>query len=687
MLELPLRLALRIPDNEPLPERIQSAFDLAVHAHEGAYRGDGSEFVTHPVEVAVICANVGADEDTIIAALLHDTVEDTAVTLEKIEAMFGQAVAQLVAGVTKLEAIETLSKDDAKIETYRRILLAAKQDWRVLLLKLGDRLHNARTLGLISQDRQERIAHETVTVYVPLAHRIGMGAVASELEDICLSILEPDQYAEIQGWLDARKDKNEQTLQQMRDLIGPQLDRMRVEADIQTRTKRAYSLRHKMIRSGKPLSQIEDIVGMRIIVDEVATCYQVLGLVHSLWKPLQQRFDDYIAIPKRNGYQSLHTTVIGPQGRLVEVQIRTHDMHAQATYGVAAHHDYKQSAGVGKFGLDALIEAGEQDEGAEAFWHSLTDDLGEDPRRDMIIQTPRGDSVLLPVGSTPIDFAYAIHSDLGHKMHAVRVNGESSSPMQELQPGDTVEIFTGDLSEGPQPDWLYVAATHRARAQIRRFLAHQQRTNAVSDGRQLLHETLVKEQLKLGPHPALARIASEAGLDDPGDFFRAIAAGTLPVLRVARRYEGLSHQPADVISTVAVIVEGSIVDRALCPRCLPIAIDDIHVDEKLVHRVGCDRIHDGHTGQWQEQDQPSAGIVTIRVEGRDRPGLGADITGTLVRLQASIVHEHGTTREDACAMQYTLLLADVSRLPHLLAALRAIAGVFDADRLPPCATS
>ena len=496
-------------------QEVERAFVFACERHADQRRRSGEEFINHPVEVAKICAGLRLDTETLCAALLHDTVEDTSASLTEVANGFGKQVAHLVDGVTKLTGITFESRDESQAENYRKMMVAMAADVRVILIKLADRLHNMRTLGAMPKQKQLAKARETLEIYAPLAHRLGIHAIKWELEDLAFQVLHPRKYDEIKKLVGQQRDERARYVAEAGSFLGKELAAVGIEAEISGRAKHFYSIYSKMTKKGREFNEIYDLTAMRVIVDSVKDCYGAIGVIHALWKPLPGRFKDFIATPKMNLYQTLHTTVIGPQGQPLEIQVRTAEMHELAEYGVAAHVIYKEGPG-GKnperdkmTWLRHLLDAeGEGD--PEEFLEALKVDLFED---EVFVFTPKGEIKNLSAGSTPLDFAYAVHTDVGHRCVGAKVNGKIVPLHYTLRSGDIVEILTAKRERGPSRDWLGLVRTSRARNKIRAFLKSERREDAERKGREELSESLRKRGL---PPQRLGRLAAARRRDPRG---------------------------------------------------------------------------------------------------------------------------------------------------------------------------
>src|SRR5215207_9583792 len=511
-------------------DRVVQAFVFACEHHADQRRQSGEDFIVHPVGVAKICAGMRLDTATLCAALLHDTVEDTSASLDEVREVFGEEVCGLVDGVTKLTGIVFQSRDEAQAENYRKMMVAMATDIRVILIKLADRLHNMRTLGAMPKQKQIEKAKETLEIYAPLAHRLGIHAIKWELEDLAFATLHPRKYQEIKGLVNQQREERERYVAKAGGYLGKELEALGIGAEISGRAKHFYSIYSKMTRKGREFNEIYDLTAMRVIVDSVKDCYGAVGVIHSLWKPLPGRFKDMVAMPKFNMYQALHTTVIGPEGRPLEIQIRTSDMHETAEYGVAAHWRYKENTTQSRMDptdaklkwLKSLLDWQADPEDPTEFTDQLRGELIED---EVFVFTPKGEVKSLAVGATPLDFAYEIHTDVGHRCVGSRVNGKIVPLHYELQSGDIVEILTSKRERGPSRDWLALVKTTRAQSKIRAWFKAESREDSEHTGREILQENLRRAGLpaqKLTGSPLLADVIREMGFRKAEDFYIAL---------------------------------------------------------------------------------------------------------------------------------------------------------------------
>src|SRR5438067_8344669 len=518
-------------------ELIVRSYQLARAAHDGQVRRSGDPYIQHPLAVATILAELGLDDITISAALLHDAVEDTGVTLEEVGQDFGAEVAAIVDGVTKLDRVSFDSKEAQQAATMRKMLVAMAKDIRVLLIKLADRLHNMRTIAALPASKQRRIAQETIDVYAPLAHRLGIAEMKWQLEDLAFATLHPKRYAEIEQMVSTRSPEREVYLAQVLEEVRDRLAELRIRAEVTGRPKHYWSIYEKMVVKGREFDDIFDLVGIRVLVDSVKDCYAALGSIHATWKPVQGRFKDYIAMPKFNLYQSLHTTVVGPQGKTVEVQIRTREMHKRAEFGVAAHWGYKDGSDSADVAwLNRIVDWQSETSDPQEFMESLKIDLEQD---EVFVFTPKGKVITLPVDATPVDFAYAIHTEVGHRCIGARVNGRLAPLDTHLVSGDTVEVVTSKVdSANPSRDWLQIVATPRARNKIRQWFSRERREDAIENGREELAKALRKEGLpvqKMASSPDMVKLAESMNYLDLDALHAAIGEGHVSARSVVQR--------------------------------------------------------------------------------------------------------------------------------------------------------
>jgi guanosine-3',5'-bis(diphosphate) 3'-pyrophosphohydrolase len=692
---------------------IQRAYKTAEHYHTGQLRKSGEEYITHPLAVARILADLGSGPATIVAALLHDTVEDTAYSIGQLEADYGSEVGLLVDGVTKLDKMKF--GDSAQAETMRKMVVAMSKDVRVLVIKLADRLHNARTWGFVPAESAKRKAQETLEIYAPLAHRLGISTIKNELEDISFAVLYPKVYEEIVNLVGQRNPSRSEFTEKVIEDIETELRDNKVKAKIDGRPKQYYSIYQKMVMRGREFDDIYDLVGIRVIVSSVKDCYGALGAIHAKWSPIPGRFKDYIAMPKFNLYQSLHTTVVGPEGRAVEIQIRTMEMHQRAEYGVAAHWKYKAQAGkageeVDFAWLKQLSDWQEETSDPGEFLDNLRFEIGA---KELYVFTPKGKVVGLAAGSTPVDFAYAVHTEVGHKMIGAKVNGRLIPLESKLQAGDVVEVLTSKSeSAGPSKDWLSFVASPRARAKIKHYFTMERRELATEDGKEALTKALRKQGLPVQSilnSDALAKIGEDLRVGDANALFTAIGQGqfsTQSVIEKIKVHLGLNNDPDTEEIPVqlpkslrgprsanqGILVKGSpdvLTKMARC--CTPVPGDQItgfitRGEGVSVHRVDCTNVASLNQARVVEVDwaESARGVfmVQIQVEALDRSGLLSDITRVLTENHVNILSATVSTGRDRVALsRYVFEMADPSHLDHLLNQVRRIEAVYDVYRV------
>jgi GTP diphosphokinase / guanosine-3',5'-bis(diphosphate) 3'-diphosphatase len=696
---------------------VERAFTAAEAAHSQQLRKSGEPYISHPVAVAQILADLGIGATTIAAALLHDTVEDTPYSLEKLKSDFGDEVAMLVDGVTKLDKIKF--GDSAQAETVRKMVVAMSKDIRVLVIKLADRLHNARTWKYVSEESAKRKAQETLEIYAPLAHRLGISTVKLELEDLSFEILYPKVYEEIVNLVTQRTPMREQYLEEVIGAIELDLKAEKIKGKVAGRPKQYYSIYQKMVVRGREFDEIYDLVGIRVLVQSVRDCYAVLGAIHARWNPVPGRFKDYIAMPKFNLYQSLHTTVIGPSGRAVEIQIRTTEMDQRAQYGVAAHWMYKEQAGkTNATTQDDLVWLKHLSD-----WQAETKDPGEflDALRfeigakEVYVFTPKGKVIGLPAGATAVDFAYAVHTEVGHRTIGAKVNGRIIPLDSKLNSGDVVEVFTSkSLDASPSKDWLNFVASPRARAKIKHHFSQERREDAIELGK----ETLTKALRRLGlplqqlmSPDSLSKLVGDLGLQDVSALFASVGEGQISAQSVIDKLTVSSHSDNESDAEFelplapksfrrinegdsGVLVKGDgdvMVKLARC--CTPVPGDKImgfvtRGSGVSVHRDDCknatalklesERVVDV---SWAPSSKRLF-LVQIQVEALDRSGLLSDVTRVLSEHHVNILSASVSTRTDRVALsRFVFEMGDPAALDHLLAAVRRIEAVYDVYRV------
>ncbi|WP_267245816.1 RelA/SpoT family protein [Streptomyces sp. PR69] len=713
--------------------QIERAYQVAERWHRGQKRKSGDPYITHPLAVTTILAELGMDPATLMAGLLHDTVEDTEYGLDTLRRDFGDQVALLVDGVTKLDKVKF--GEAAQAETVRKMVVAMAKDPRVLVIKLADRLHNMRTMRYLKREKQEKKARETLEIYAPLAHRLGMNTIKWELEDLAFAILYPKMYDEIVRLVAERAPKRDEYLAIVTDEVQADLRAARIKATVTGRPKHYYSVYQKMIVRGRDFAEIYDLVGIRVLVDTVRDCYAALGTVHARWNPVPGRFKDYIAMPKFNMYQSLHTTVIGPNGKPVELQIRTFDMHRRAEYGIAAHWKYKQEAvaGASKIRTDVpkgsgkdkdavndmawlrqLLDWQKETEDPSEFLESLRFDLS---RNEVFVFTPKGDVIALPAGATPVDFAYAVHTEVGHRTIGARVNGRLVPLESTLDNGDLVEVFTSKAEgAGPSRDWLGFVKSPRARNKIRAWFSKERRDEAIEQGKDAIARAMRKQNLpiqRILTGDSLVTLAHEMRYSDISSLYAAIGEGHVTAQSIVQKLvQALGGEEAatEDIAEAAPPTRGRTKRRSsadpgvvvkgvedvwvkLARCCTPVPGDPIigfvtRGSGVSVHRADCvnvdslsqqpERILDV---EWAPT-QSSVFLVAIQVEALDRSRLLSDVTRVLSDQHVNILSAAvQTSRDRVATSRFTFEMGDPKHLGHVLKAVRGVEGVYDVYRV------
>lgn len=703
---------------------IMKAYDYAYSKHKDQVRQSGEAYIIHPVHVAYILADIGLDDSTICAALLHDVVEDTDATDNDIKKEFGEEISEMVDGVTKLGKINYTSKEEQQVENYRKMFLAMGKDIRVILIKLADRLHNMRTLKYLNREKQIRIATETMSLYAPLANRLGIYSLKWELEDLSFKYLYPEDYRELVEGIDKKREERLKFIDQIMEEIRVQLKKQKIDAEITGRAKHLYSIYRKMQRDNKTLDQIYDLFALRIIVNSVKDCYAALGVVHELYNPMPGRFKDYISVPKPNMYQSLHTTLIGPKGTPFEVQIRTWDMHRVAEFGIAAHWAYKEASFMG--GRKANVQVSEDKlswlretlewqkdiEDPQEFLNTLKTELFED---EVYVFTPKGKIQVLPRGSTPIDFAYSIHEEIGNRMTGCKINSKMMPIVTKLENGDIVEILTSDKAKGPSRDWLKFVKSSTAKTRIQQWFKKTERVQNIARGKEILE----KEVKKIGMSypelfkPEFANVAlNRYKFSSMDDMFASVGFGAITpnkiVSRVLEEYrkihkeanieekiEELSKEKAHISkpSTSGVIVKG--IDNCLVKLskcCNPVPGDEIvgYITKGRgvsVHRKDCKNVKDLFSEEnrmidvsWYT-DKPSSYNVDIAIFSNDRDGLLADIIATVTAEKTPMISVTSkVSKERIVLTELTIEVSNVAQLNNVQKALRKIDSVYDVQR-------
>ena len=697
---------------------VEKAFVVAEKAHSGQVRKSGDPYITHPIAVAQILAELGIGTAGLAAALLHDTVEDTDYSLDQLRVDFGEEIAMLVDGVTKLDKVKF--GENAQAETVRKMVVAMSKDIRVLVIKLADRLHNARTWGFVPEDKAKSKAQETLEIYAPLAHRLGISTMKWELEDISFSVLYPKVYEEITNLVRQRSPKREEFIQGVISAIDEDMRDNKIRGKVDGRPKQYYSIYQKMVVRGREFDDIYDLVGIRVIVPDVRDCYGILGAIHARWNPVPGRFKDYIAMPKFNLYQSLHTTVIGPNGRPVEIQIRTQEMHNRAEYGVAAHWKYKEGGTSSRLNseedlvwLKHLSDWQHETADPSEFLDALRFEIGA---KEVYAFTPKGKVIGLTKGSTPVDFSYAVHTDVGHRTMGAKVNGRLVPLETVLQSGDVVEILTSKSQDaGPSQDWLQFVASQRAKSKIRAWFSAERKDDAIDRGKELLAKALRKQGLPIQRALAadsLLKVTSDLRYADPADLYAAIGDNHISAQSVVEKMaaaftvdedseESVFELPANTAalnrvrhSDSGILVRGDadvMVKLARC--CTPVPGDEIlgfitRASGVSVHRADCKNADDLRTQpdrlidvSW-ETNARSVFLVQIQIEALDRGGLLSDVTRVLSENHVNILSASVSTRADRVALsRFVFEMNNPASLDSLLNSVRRIDNVYDVYRV------
>jgi GTP pyrophosphokinase len=696
---------------------IQSAYDFSASVHKGQRRASGEPYLTHPLQVAGIIADMRLDVPSIATGLLHDTVEDTLTTLPEIQKNFGEEIANLVDGVTKIGQINFTSREEKQAENFRKMLLAMARDIRVILVKLADRTHNMRTLGHLAPERQVDIAQETLDIYAPLAHRLGISWLKTDLEDNALRFLHPEVFYQLKRSVAKKKAERERYIKEVITVLGKRLAEAGLEAEVTGRPKHFYSIYEKMQSQNLLYDQIYDLVAFRIVVDTVGECYETLGVVHANWKPVPGRFKDYIALPKANGYQSLHTTVIGPYGERIEVQIRSGAMHRVAEYGIAAHWRYKEPGkpdepeDVQRFAwLRQMLEWQQQLQDPQEFLRSVKEDLFSE---EVHVFTPKGDLLNFPVGATIIDFAYRIHSEVGHHCAGARVNGRIVPLRYQLQSGDTVEIVTTD-NQAPSKDWLKLVKTSRAKARIRTYVKAQQGARSVAVGQQILERDLARHNLdlaRLGREGTLNRIATELAQKDANALLAAVGYGRISSQQIlakllpaeeidkraekAEKAEGRFQRLLRLVGREAKVgVKVSGVDDVLVrfgKCCQPLSGERItgfitRGRGVTVHALDCPKVLESDPQrridvQWDD-GKVAPRPVRVEVTCVDRPGLLAAMSKAISSAGVNISHAQVHALGDKKAQNtFDVMVGSADELGRVMRNLGRVRGVMRVARV------
>ena len=708
-------------------DTVTRAYQMAARAHASQRRKSGEPYIVHPLAVARIVAELGLDEVAIAAALLHDAVEDTRIELEDIRRAFGAEVAVIVDGVTKLDRIRFDTKEAQQSATFRKMLISMSKDLRVLIIKLADRLHNLRTIAAMPSWKQERSALETLHIYAPLAHRLGMQETKMQLEDLSFAALHPKRYAEIERMVSERAPERDFYLTQVLEDVRARVDELGIKAEVVGREKHLYSIYEKMQLKSKAFDEINDLVGIRVIVETVRDCYAALGSIHATWKPVQGRFKDYVAMPKFNLYQSLHTTVVGPQGKAIEVQIRTKEMHDRAESGVAAHYLYKDKDSTGSVDLPWLtriIDWEKETSDPTEFMENLKVDLEDE---EVFVFTPQGAVTTLPRGSTPIDFAYAIHTDVGHRCVGAKVDGRLVSLSEPLKSGETVEIFTSKVvGAGPSRDWLNFVSSHRAASKIKQWFSRERREDAIATGEAELKRELKREGVSwadFGPNPGatIRNIAVEMNYSDADQLYAAIGERHVSsqsvaarLLKIKAEQEGVPEPESkfpgptgrneshphrrEPPGAAGVRIEGLddvLVRLSRC--CTPVPGDEImgfvtRGRGVSVHRTDCANAESLASSQndrlieaeWDADFEDEVFIASVELKAYDRSHLLADVSRAFAEQHVNIIGSTTTTTDERVAkLTFDFEIADPSHLNSLMRSVRSVDGVYDVYRVVP----
>jgi guanosine-3',5'-bis(diphosphate) 3'-pyrophosphohydrolase len=696
---------------EPYDDRldlglIERAYDFGESAHGGQKRLSGEPFIAHSAEIARILLDLNlVDTDTIAAALLHDVIEDTAITMAELESEFGPHVAQLVDGVTKIGHLRFRSREERQVENYRKLLVAMARDFRIIMIKLADRLHNMRTLEFLPEEKRLRIAHETRDIYAPLAHRFGMATIRWELEDLAFKFLEAEAYRSLAKKVQAKRRERERMIAAIAQPLLEALSAADIEAEITGRPKHLWSIQKKMMARGKPYEEIYDLLAIRVLTDTVRDCYHALGIIHTLWTPVHERFKDYIATPKSNMYQSLHTTVFGPGGTLYEIQIRTWDMHRVAEVGIAAHWKYKE----GKSDTTVedqlawfhqILEWQQEMTDPEEFLEYLKIDLYKD---EIFVFTPKGDVIQLPVGSTPIDFAFQVHTEVGMRCSGAKLNGRMVPLHRELRSGDTIEILTSS-SQRPSRDWLHFVRTSKARQIVRRVIREEEQASSIALGKELLEKEYRRTRVKKPDDEAFERAIAGLRLNGAEDLYTALGRGDITLTQAWNALfpeeKPEEHRPSAFERLVEKVkghspgvriqgFENMMVRFSQC--CQPIPGDPIlgYITRGRgvsIHRADCPNLLNLVDAperkidvRWDTSGEETF-VVRLIVTGTDRRGLFADVAGAVSRTSTDIKSADLTATEMGIEGTFVVEVRDLEHLNRVIGAMKSIDGIVEVER-------
>ncbi len=723
-------LIAMIEENNPLcdVELIIRAYNFAENAHQGQYRKSGERYFIHPVEVAKILIELKLDSSTVAAALLHDVLEDTAYDYNKLKNEFGEEIVELVEGVTKLTRLNFQSKEERQAENFRKMFVAMAKDIRVILIKLADRLHNMRTLKYQSDDKKREISMETLEIYAPIAHRLGISRIKWELEDLCLRYIDPEGYYELVEKVAIKRNDREAFINEVMSQLRKKMLEFSMEGDISGRPKHFYSIYRKMVYQNKTFDEIFDFLAVRVIVDSIKDCYGVLGVVHTLWKPIPGRFKDYIAMPKANMYQSLHTTIIGPKGEPVEIQIRTFEMHQIAEYGIAAHWKYKEGKTLDShFGfndklswLGQMMELEKETNDSKEFMESLKVDLFTN---EVFVFTPKGAVINLPAGSTPVDFAYKIHSDVGNKCVGAKVDGRIVPLDYKLKNGNIIEVLTSSNSNGPSRDWLKIVKSSQAKTKIKQWFKKERREENVEKGRETLEREVRRQGFTMSEalNPKLLiSIAKRLGLSSEEDLYAAVGYGGITLTQILpkikevvkkeavkkevspelaekdtqlqqKNYENKSRSNKQSQGVTVKGIDNIMVRFSRC--CNPVPGDEIvgYITRGRgvsVHRKDCPNLLDATEAadrlidvEW-DTSKPLAFQAEIQIRAADRKGLLSEITKILSDSKHTVNALNARTNKERMAiLNLTIEINDIDELDKLMQKFRNLKGTFDVHRV------